>query len=301
MTHGRDNWWYDISLTNIILLVIVETDGILMSISLILLRIFYLYIHIPFYNMMLSTHNQRTLSTLLRRKKLLLPLLLYSHKATSIRYSTVSLIEICSSYQDTCWSDPFLSFNSVDTYHNSIRRLAQELLDQKLQILSTISDKDYVKNCPAIFNASIASHIRHSLNHFQSLLKAHDQSIVCIDSESTLNSINYDERERNTEIETSRLAALTAIQEISGLIPELSLSKNINMSFYGTASTNFEPYSVSSNVARELSFVTHHGVHHMAMIKLIIKELGYSSDDTIGMAMSTIKYQRALKDDEKKL
>ena len=189
------------------------------------------------------------------------------------------------------------------------------MLKQKSRVLLTLSDEDYVKNCPSIFNASIASHIRHSLNHFQSLLKAHNQSTrsqcnklgagedksISSGDNSTTSSrvvhttsfVNYDERQRNTAIETSREAAITAVDDIMAVIPTLALSLPVQMSFFGDVSTNFQPYTVSSNVARELSFVTHHGVHHMAMIKLIMQELGYDlSSSDIGVAMSTMKHQR---------
>ena len=177
-------------------------------------------------------------------------------------------------------------------------------------MLHTLSDEDYVKNCPSILNASIASHIRHSLNHFQSLLTAHNQSrsqcdkleagenlFISINTSShvarTTSFVNYDERQRNTAIETSREAAITAVDDMMAVIPTLALSLPVQMSFFGDVSTNFQPYTVSSNVARELSFVTHHGVHHMAMIKLIMQELGYDlSSSDIGVAMSTIKHQR---------
>jgi hypothetical protein len=190
--------------------------------------------------------------------------------------------------------------------------LATELLFQKSHLLHILRNEDYVKNCPSIFNASVASHIRHSLSHFQSLVTAHQQSvdqqcgtvddgdpsIGSNDSSSlraacSVSSVNYDERHRNTAIETNRLVAITAVDEMLTVIPTLTLSLPVQMSFYGDVSTNFRPYNVSSNVARELSFVTHHGIHHMAMIKLIMRELGYDlAGSNIGVAMSTIKHQQ---------
>ena len=198
---------------------------------------------------------------------------------------------------------------------DSIRRLAGELLKQKSHVLYALSDEDYIKNCPSIFNASIASHIRHSLNHFQSLLTAHHQnksqqcSVVRVREDQSISSrnnsnasslaactssiVNYDERQRNTAIETSRAAAITAVDDMMTVIPTLTLSLPVQMSFNGDVSTNFQPYNGSSNIARELSIVTHHGVHHMAMIKLIMQQLRYDlSGSNIGVAMSTIKHQR---------
>jgi hypothetical protein len=42
-------------------------------------------------------------------------------------------------------------------------------------------------------------------------------------------------------------------------------------------------------VARELSFVAHHGIHHMSMIKLLLQAQGYTVGEQLGLAPSTVK------------
>ena len=46
---------------------------------------------------------------------------------------------------------------------------------------------------------------------------------------------------------------------------------------------------MASTVARELSFVAHHAVHHLSMMKLMLKEQGYHVDEDVGKANSTVK------------
>ena len=46
-------------------------------------------------------------------------------------------------------------------------------------------------------------------------------------------------------------------------------------------------YSVRTNFLRELAFVTHHGVHHLAMIKVICLNYGVDLPENFGMAPST--------------
>ena len=46
-----------------------------------------------------------------------------------------------------------------------------------------------------------------------------------------------------------------------------------------------------SSIAREMQFLHTHTVHHMAIIKLILKQAGVVIDEQLGVAPSTLKYQ----------
>lgn len=49
--------------------------------------------------------------------------------------------------------------------------------------------------------------------------------------------------------------------------------------------------SIDSNVLRELSFVAHHGVHHIATMKLMMDHMNYSNLPSIGIANSTAAHK----------
>ena len=49
---------------------------------------------------------------------------------------------------------------------------------------------------------------------------------------------------------------------------------------------------LDSTVVREVAFATHHGIHHVAMMKAIAGEMGVSLDGDIGKAPSTIQHER---------
>ncbi|HZW10107.1 MAG TPA: hypothetical protein VFF69_09410, partial [Phycisphaerales bacterium] len=49
---------------------------------------------------------------------------------------------------------------------------------------------------------------------------------------------------------------------------------------------------LESTVAREVAFATHHGVHHVAMMKAIAGEMGIELAADAGKAASTIQYER---------
>lgn len=159
---------------------------------------------------------------------------------------------------------------------------AFNLLEQKRSILNIIKPEDYIKKDPSIFNASVGGHIRHSLDHFNTLLSASDKDGSGV--------VNYDERARNTNIEINPQAALDQIDILQRAIRTIDLEKSIFVTFMGDEKT-FKTYKIKSTVQRELSFVSHHAVHHLSTIKLIMNNLSYEfpKNSPIGIALSTAK------------
>lgn len=158
---------------------------------------------------------------------------------------------------------------------------ALTLLNQKLYVLNTIKLEDYSRKVPEIYHSSVGSHLRHSLDHFNSLISA---------AKSQEHFANYDIRNRNTDVEYDPSVAKEAIEKLKTEIQSLDLYKSLEVSFIGDEKT-FQAYKIKSTVMRELSFVSHHAVHHMSMIKLILQSLSYDlpSDSPLGIALSTAK------------
>lgn len=48
--------------------------------------------------------------------------------------------------------------------------------------------------------------------------------------------------------------------------------------------------TILTNFKRELWFVTHHAIHHAALIKIIASQFNYDLPTSFGMAPSTILY-----------
>lgn len=166
-----------------------------------------------------------------------------------------------------------------------IRRQALSLLRQKRQVLHMLTPEHYTQKIPAIFNSSVASHIRHILDHYQTAITA--VQVKTID-ESTV--FHYDERKRDTDIEKNQEAAVAVIEHMEQEILSIDLHQPIKVAFYGDSET-FESFHIPTIVGRELSFASHHAIHHLSMVKLIMQELKYTfpTDATIGIAPSTAK------------
>jgi hypothetical protein len=168
-----------------------------------------------------------------------------------------------------------------------VRRQALALLRQKRQVLETVSDAHYTEKIPSIFNSSVASHLRHILDHYQTAIAAAQQP--------TANPLaHYDERERDTAVEKSKDAALAVIERMEQEILGIDLQKPIRVAFYGDTD-RFEAFQLPSVVGREVAFASHHAIHHLSMVKLIMQDLKYSfpADATIGIAPSTAKDLRS--------
>lgn len=162
---------------------------------------------------------------------------------------------------------------------------AKTVLQQQIYLLTAISDEDYVKKCPNYYNASVASHIRHSLDHFNAICYQPSQTVSSSIDELV---VNYDQRKRDTAVEKDKTVAIQKANELLELLPKLEIERVVSITFVGSDKT-FDTYTMNSTVGRELSFVAHHAIHHLSMMKLMMTSMNYElKDNNIGIAPSTI-------------
>lgn len=184
-----------------------------------------------------------------------------------------------------------------------VRKHATSILSQKIYLLSLISDTDYVRAASSssqhsssssaspssssssivpAHSSSVGEHIRHSLHHY---------ACVCEAIAGTTTLLKYDERFRDTEEGRMRSKAMELCRRLEKVIQEADhLTKEVQVEFMSNP-TSGHKYVIPSNILRELSFVGHHGVHHLASIRAIMERMGYQlSDKHIGVANSTIHH-----------
>lgn len=159
---------------------------------------------------------------------------------------------------------------------------AGELLDQCERILDAVRDTDYAAPSAVMPGGTIGRHLRHTLDHFAAIV-----------SKTAGEPIDYDHRTRGVPIEDDRAVAREQIAGlrvgISGLEGTGADEVRIRVMIAGDG----REAVLRSTVAREVAFATHHGVHHVAMMKAIAGELGVALDADIGKAPSTINFERA--------
>jgi hypothetical protein len=137
----------------------------------------------------------------------------------------------------------------------------------------------YPRTCPMLC-ASIGQHVRHSLDHFDRLLRSLPRAKAGADpgagaaagaAAPPLPIVRYDERERATAVETELSAGLDAVLECSERLVTLdsqALKLPLEVEFLLTGEEGSAQVFCSTGL-RELWFVSHHCIHHQAQIKMI--------------------------------
>lgn len=130
---------------------------------------------------------------------------------------------------------------------------------------------------------SIGAHFRHVLDHYFAFLRGLKPG-----------RIDYDQRERDPEIETGMLVAQAAARRIEVALQELpatALQAPILVNVAVATESHGEPSWEPSTVQRELAFLLSHTVHHYALIGLHARRHGVDLGEDFGVAPSTLEYR----------
>jgi hypothetical protein len=173
---------------------------------------------------------------------------------------------------------------------NSMRAIAKNakvVLSQKESVLRAVSKEDYTRKHPQFLGSSVGGHVRHSLDHFSRIL-------FCKGGASGIPIVEYDTRQRDTDIETDSAEALKEVQrqmvEIENVITKESESP-VFVEHMCDPNTG-EHCRMASTFGRELMFASHHALHHMFTVRLMMEEMSYSINNSdMGVANSTIKHE----------
>jgi hypothetical protein len=164
---------------------------------------------------------------------------------------------------------------------SSLHEAIAEVLRQGESLLNSLSDEDYTRKLPVVFASTVGGHYRHCLDHFQSLLRGLDAY-----------EINYDNRERNCQIENDRAFALSETQRILrtfGSVPTPFLKCRINVRSKINYDIEAAPL-IGSTVGREFMYAVAHAIHHYALISVMCGILGVPLPAGFGVAPSTLRY-----------
>lgn len=167
---------------------------------------------------------------------------------------------------------PELSLASVDAL--------VQLLHQLAALIAALSDAQYIR-CPVgPMESSIGGHLRHNLDHIRALLEGIDRGVI-----------DYDDRERGTDVETDRSAAAREIARLEAKLRGISavmLAQPITLRYL--PAVDARPVTVTSTIARELAFVQSHTIHHNAMIAAMAALLEAAVPPRFGYAPATLAY-----------
>jgi uncharacterized damage-inducible protein DinB len=155
------------------------------------------------------------------------------------------------------------------------------ILSQLEDVVENLSDKDFIKPCPSLGDVTIGQHLRHTIEFF-----------LCLESGFRQRVVNYDKRAHDKLIEGDRSLALAAIARIRTFVTSAH-AENLRLE------VGFDRYSedvvtIDTNFYRELSYNIEHAVHHMAIMKIGIREIApyVQLPDDFGIAVSTLRYSQ---------
>lgn len=155
----------------------------------------------------------------------------------------------------------------------------QQLVDQinvLKQLLFSLSNQHYAQKINFLSDASIGAHTRHII-----------ELIKCVTNGYANGQVDYINRDRNLLLEQNRELA---IQEIDALV--LHLDRNDRGMLLLTESwANNHSMMVSTTYYREIEYNKEHTIHHLALIKVALREMDLSLvNDSFGVAYATLKY-----------
>lgn len=185
------------------------------------------------------------------------------------------------------------------------------VLGQKLDFMQALQTElgqeqareKFALACPVV-GASVGQHFRHSLDHMERVANTLE--------DATTTELHYDIRIRGGNDEHDLDAAKERIQRVSTvfrdemdrLLVEKDAQQAGNMQvlacFLLSGDPKADEFLLSSTLERELGFVAHHAIHHLAMVKIIALKTFELLPPTalpegFGTAPSTIVHEKTLK------
>ena len=158
------------------------------------------------------------------------------------------------------------------------------ILEQLVQLVEELTPEEFSKPAAVLGNYSVGQHIRHTLEFF-----------ICLEAGDQSGSVNYDKREHNKLIETDKFLALNILHRIQQYVNKPRDNQAVNLEItYGTDSG--QVHQVPSNFMRELVYNIEHAVHHMALIKIGVREVAphINLPPDFGVASSTLRHQQKI-------
>lgn len=165
-----------------------------------------------------------------------------------------------------------------------LTRVCCDILDQLTEVVQQLENSDFNRPSPTLSNATLGQHLRHTVEFFG-----------CLEQGFASGVVNYDRRERNEEIETNRQLALVRLEAIRKFLSEQreNCALTLEMAYERDSE---QSQRIPSNYHRELAYNVEHAVHHMALMKIGIREVApyVQVPDEFGVAVSTLRHKDSL-------
>lgn len=163
----------------------------------------------------------------------------------------------------------------------NISKACVQILDQLADLVQELTPSDFTKASDALSKSTVGQHLRHTLEFF-----------ICFEEGFSIGVINYDKRAHDKLIESDKFVALATIKRIRDFVQNLTENKQLKLEV-GYDLHNDDFVTIETNTTRELVYNIEHAVHHMAIMKIGVREVAsyVNLPKDFGVAASTIRYK----------
>lgn len=162
-----------------------------------------------------------------------------------------------------------------------LKKACTHILEQIADVCWQIQHEHFSQPIETLGMSTIGQHIRHTLEFF-----------ICLQRGVGRGVVNYDRRERDQQIETDKALAASKVEMIKRFVSDLTDNTPLTLEV-GYDLSKEQYVTVQTNFSRELVYNIEHAVHHMALIKIGVREIApyVHLPSDFGIAASTLRYQ----------
>ena len=148
--------------------------------------------------------------------------------------------------------------------------------------ISLLKAEDYGASVPELSGASIGQHVRHCLDHYQTLSNGISRC-----------RLDYDDRARSIDVECDRDCAVELARSLLGEMEPVLRAADLAtpMQVRTASSISGQVGWQGSSLGRELQFMVNHTTHHAAMVATSCRVRGLPVAKEHGVAPSTLRHR----------
>jgi hypothetical protein len=160
-----------------------------------------------------------------------------------------------------------------------LQQAVNNVFVQLAETIKQLSPSQYIQPCSNLVNNTIGQHVLHIIELFQ-----------CLETGYPSDTVNYEKRKRDVTIETDKELALKLLQDIHTDLGRPDKQLTLHASYDDHSE---EPIAIPTNYYREVAYNLEHTIHHMALIRVGIKEVSdITLPEDFGVASSTVKHRK---------
>jgi len=152
------------------------------------------------------------------------------------------------------------------------------LLDDVADVVMSMGADTYAASPMAPLSGSIGQHVRHLLDHVAAFLQG----------SKAIGEVDYDSRQRGTDVERDPAAAVAMIYRCSQALASMAGRRpDERVDVRTQLARDTAPTMTVSTVGREVAFLVSHTIHHQAIIALLLHSDVGELPRHFGLAPST--------------